>query len=94
VPGGFGEQPAGVSVAALGDVPAVLLIAGGILAGGDPKPRRELPAVGEPGEVADLGDQPERGQRPDPPERAELGDLAPHRSWRATCSSWASSVAS
>lgn len=36
VPGRFGQQPAGVAVAGLGDVPAVLLIAAGVLAGADP----------------------------------------------------------
>ena len=75
VPGGFGQQPAGVAVAGLGDVPAVLLIAGGVLARGDPEPGRELPRVREAAEVADLGDQPQRGQRRDPAERAELVDL-------------------
>jgi hypothetical protein len=75
VPGGFGQQSAGVPVAALGDVPAVLLIAGGVLAGGDPEPRRELPRVREPSEVADLSDQSERGESPDPAKAAELLDL-------------------
>ena len=50
------------------DVPAVLLITGGVLRRSDPQPRGELPRVREPGEVADLGDQPERGDRRDPAE--------------------------
>jgi hypothetical protein len=70
--GRFGEQPAGVALAPLGDVPAVLLIAAGVLAGGDPEPGRELAGVREASEVADLGDQPERGRRRDPAKRPEL----------------------
>ena len=57
-------------------MPAVLLIAGGVLARGDPQPGRELPRVREPGEVADLGDQPERGQRRDPTEPGQDLHLA------------------
>ena len=46
----------------------MLLITGGVLRRNDPQPRRELPRVREPGEVADLGDQSERGDRRDPTE--------------------------
>ena len=68
VPACFDQQPPGVAVPGQGDVPAVLLIAGGGLAGGDPEPGRELPRMREAGEVADLGDQPERGDGRDPAE--------------------------
>jgi hypothetical protein len=61
VPGDLDQEPSGVAVAGLGDVAA---IAGGVLARGDTQPRRELPRVAEAGEVPDLGDQPERCQRP------------------------------
>ena len=104
VPGSFGEQPSGVAVAALGDVPAMLLIAAGVLAGGDPQPRRKLSGVREAGEVADLGDQTERGQRRDPTERTEFVDLprppvlardvlrcaSRAASWRSRLSRWVS----
>ena len=63
-------------VAGLGDVPAMLLIAGGVLAGSDPEPGRELARVREAREVADLGDQPERGQGRDPAEAGQGLDLA------------------
>ena len=76
MPSGLDQQPAGVLVPGQGDVPAVLLIAGGVLAGGDPEPRRELARVREPGEVADLGDQPERGDRRDPAEPGQDPHLA------------------
>ena len=66
VPGGLDQQPAGVFVPGQGDVPAVLLVAGGVLRRDDPEPCGQLPRVREPGEVADLGDQPERGDRRDP----------------------------
>src|SRR5437868_15480038 len=56
VPGGFDEEAAGVPVAALGDVPTMLLLAGGVLAGGDPEPGSQLSGMGEASEVADLGD--------------------------------------
>ena len=68
MPGGLDQQPASVLVSGQGDVPAMLLITGGVLGRGDPKPGRELPRVPEPREVADLGDQPERGDRRDPSE--------------------------
>ena len=37
VPGCLDQQPAGVAVAGLGDVPAVLLVSGGVLAGSVPR---------------------------------------------------------
>ena len=46
VPGGLDQQPAGVAVAGLGDVAAVLLVAGGVLAGGDPQPATRARAGG------------------------------------------------
>ncbi len=49
-----------------GDVPAVALLARGVLGGDDPEPRAQLSWVAEPSEVADFGDQPERGAGRDP----------------------------
>ena len=71
VPAGLDQQPAGVLVPGEGDVPAVLLVSGGVLRRGDPQPRGELARVREPGEVADLRDQPERRQRRDSTELLE-----------------------
>src|SRR5579863_8747767 len=65
-PGGLDQQPAGVMVAGLGDVPAVALLAGGVLGGDDPQPGAQFPWVSEASEVADLGNQPERGASRDP----------------------------
>jgi hypothetical protein len=48
-----------------GDVPAMLLIAGGVLARGDPRPGDKLAWMREAGKVADLGNQPQRGQHAD-----------------------------
>jgi hypothetical protein len=75
VPGGFGLQPAGVAVAGLGDVPSVLLLAGGVLGGGDPEPRREFARVSEAVEVADLCDQPQGGEGRGSAESHERLDL-------------------
>src|SRR5436305_1220137 len=75
VPRGLDEEPAGVVVSGAGDVAAVLLIARGVLAGGDAQPRRELARAGEAREVADLGDQSERRQRRDPSEPCQGLDL-------------------
>lgn len=61
---------------ALGGVPAVLGLAGGVLAGSYVEPRRKLPRVREAGGVADLGDQTERGQCPDPAKPGQELDLA------------------
>ncbi len=58
VPGRFDQQPAGVPVSGLGDMPAVLLVTGGVLTWGDPQPGRKLARVGEAREVTDLSDQP------------------------------------
>ena len=43
-PGRFDQEPAGVVVAGSGDVSAVALLAGGVLAGNDPEPRGQLQA--------------------------------------------------
>src|SRR5664279_988271 len=68
VPRRLDQQPPGVLVPREGDVPAVLLITGGVLRRDDPQPGRELARVREPVKVADLGDQAERGDRRDPTE--------------------------
>ena len=61
VPGGLDQQAAGVPVAGLGDVTAVSLIAGGVLARGQAEEAHQLARRCEAAEVADLGEQPERG---------------------------------
>src|SRR5215216_7555560 len=71
VPGGLDEQPAGVAVAAPGDVAAVLLVARGVLAGGEAEVAHQLARVREAAEVADLGEQPERRERADAAEAAQ-----------------------
>ena len=76
VPGRFDQQTAGVGVPGLGDVPAMLGLAGGVFGRGDPQPGRKLAGVREAGEVTDLGDQPERGQSADPTELAQRLGLA------------------
>ena len=48
-PGGLDQQPAGVAVAGLGDVPAVLLITGGVLAWGDAQAAHQLARGGRTG---------------------------------------------
>jgi hypothetical protein len=57
-------------------MPAMLLIAGGGLRRGDPEPGRQLARMRDPCEVADLGDQPERGQRADATEPRQNLHLA------------------
>lgn len=76
VPGDLDEQSPGVAVAGLGDVAAMLLIAGGVLAWCDAQPRRQLAWVAEAGEISDLGDQPERCQRRDTAKPGEDLDLS------------------
>src|SRR5215216_6122748 len=74
VPGRFDEQPAGVAVAGLGDVAAVLLVARRVLRWGQAEVAHQLARMSEAAEVADLGEQPERGSEPDAAERAEPAD--------------------
>jgi hypothetical protein len=63
---------------ALGGVSALLLLSGGVLAGGDPQVARELARVGEAIGVADLSDQSQGGARGDAAEGAQRPDpLAP-----------------
>lgn len=47
VPGGLDHQPPGVAVAGLGDVAAVPLVAGGVLARHEPQIAHQLARVGE-----------------------------------------------
>ena len=55
VPGGFDEQAAGVLVSGAGDVPAVSLVAGGVLARHQAEVGGQLARVAEAPPVADLG---------------------------------------
>src|SRR5207244_11663028 len=71
VPGGLDEQPAGVCVAGFRDVPAVALLAGGVLARGQAEEAHQLARRAETPEVTDLGREPERRQRLDAAEAAE-----------------------
>jgi hypothetical protein len=77
-PGGFDQKPTGVVIAGLDDVTAVSLIAGGVFGGDDPQPRAEFQRMRQAGEVADLGDQPERGAGRDPAKAGQdLDGLGP-----------------
>lgn len=60
-PRGLDQQPAGVMVTGLGDVPAVALLTGGVLGWDDPQPRAQLTRMRGAMKVADLADQPDRG---------------------------------
>jgi hypothetical protein len=71
VPGQLDQQPAGASVPGLGEVAAVLLETGGVLGRGQPEVAHQLARGGEPAEVANLGEQPERGAGRDPAERTQ-----------------------
>ena len=78
VPGGLDEQPADVAVADLRDRPAVWALAGGVLGRDEADERHELRGRLEAREVADLDGDPERGERVDAAQAAQLGDeLAP-----------------
>jgi hypothetical protein len=62
VPGGLDQQPAGVGGASLGDRALAALVAGGLLAGNEAQEASQQPRARKRGEVADLGDQADRGQ--------------------------------
>lgn len=79
VPGRLDQKPPGVGVAGARDVPAVLRLPGGASARRHPQPRHQLACVGEPGEVSDLGDQPQGGQRRDPAEAPSTRTWSAHR---------------
>ena len=80
VPGRFDEEPAGVAGAGLGDRALPSLLAGAVLGGDEPEVVHQLRGVLETGEVADLGAQPDRGERVDAAQAAQLRDrLGPGR---------------
>ena len=64
--GGLDQQPPGVGGAGLGDRPQPALRAAGVLRGDDPEVGGELVGMIEALPLADLGAQPERGERVDP----------------------------
>ena len=64
VPSGLDQQPAGVTVARQGDVPAVLLIAGEVLRRSDPEPRGE--SLGATWRLRVSGVLAKRGQKSPP----------------------------
>ena len=94
VPGGLDEQAAGVAVAGLGDVAAVLLIAGRILARRDPQPTGQLARMREAAKVADLCDEPQRGAGRDAAKRVRAATWSRQGSWAAIFSRRSSSSAS
>src|SRR5207253_3214383 len=71
VPGRLDEHSPRVAVAGLGDVPPVLLFSGGVLAGGQAEVAHQLAWVREAAEVADLGEQTQRGVSRDAAERPQ-----------------------
>ena len=71
VPGRLDEQAADVAVADLGDRALPALLAGGVLRGDEPDEGHELLGAVEAAEVADLGDERERGQRLDATQAAQ-----------------------
>ena len=74
VVGGLDQQSAGVGGAGLGDRPEPSLLAGSVLAGDDPEVGGELVGMIEALPFADLGAQPERGERVDPAQAPKPGD--------------------
>ena len=74
VPGGLDQQPPRVRGARLGDRSQPALGAGGVLAGNDPEVGGELVGMIEALPLADLGAQPERGQRVDPAQTPQPRD--------------------
>ena len=74
VVGRLDQQPPGVGGAGLGDRSQPPLRAGGVLGGDDPEVGGELVGMIEALPFADLGAQPERGQRVDPAQASEPGD--------------------
>ena len=105
VPGGLDQQPAGVAVAGLGDVAAVLLIAGGVLARRDPQPGRQFARVREaarsrrslrsaPAPSGSRCRESASAARPGSRQRSLRGDLlqlgVERASWRSSPSRWIS----
>src|SRR5208283_2376924 len=60
MPSCLDQQPAGVAVTGLCDVPSMLLLPGGVLAGSQSEVAHQLAWVCEAPEVSDLGEQSER----------------------------------
>ena len=63
-----------MAVAGLGHPATDASVAGGVLGDGEAEEAHHLPRGGEAAEVADLGEQPERGQRRDATEAGEPAD--------------------
>ena len=87
VPRGLDEQPPGVTVAGLGDVPSVLLLAGGVLTRCQPEVAHQLPGRREATEAADLCQQPSAVRVAMPRKEHSHATGSPHGSVVATCSS-------
>jgi len=68
------DQPPRVGRASVGDRPEPALLTGGVVARDDPDIRGELVGMIESLPLADLGAQPERGERVDPAQAAQPGD--------------------
>jgi hypothetical protein len=80
VPCRLDKQPAGVAGAGLGDRSLAAALAAGVLGGDDPEVGGQAVGVLEAIERADLGAQPERGERVDPAQAPQPRDrLGPRR---------------
>src|SRR6266498_1971779 len=79
VPGRLDQQPADVRVADLGDRALPALLAAGALRGDEADEGHELGSGLEAIEVADLGDERERGQGVDPTQATQPADERPPR---------------
>ena len=79
VVGGLDQQSAGVAGAGFGDRPLAALLAAGVFGGDDPDVGGELVGVVEAVKLADLGAQPERGERVDPAQAPQPADCAGER---------------
>jgi hypothetical protein len=75
VPGGFDQETAGVTRAGLRDRALAAGLAGAVLGGHPPDIAHQLLGVLEPREVLNLGAQSDRGQRVDPTQAPQLGDV-------------------
>lgn len=74
VPGRFDQQPPRVGRTSLGDRTLATLLAAGPLTGNETEEAGQQPRMRERREVADLGDQPDRGQRVDATQASQPAD--------------------
>jgi hypothetical protein len=80
VPRSLDQQPAGVPGPGLADGALPAFLAAGVLGWGQAEVAHQLPGLGEPLELGDLGAEPDRRERVDPAQAAQPGDrLLPRR---------------